>query len=339
MDITELFSEYPLLKFIDIVDSAVLFPVLILLFVVYQVNYPQKDSKKILWLFLPFIFSVFCSILDEIDTSTQASLNSYSFNLFSTVLGFLLFFITLFFIPTVLLKTYQVIQFSKDKQEKKWLISLWLFELIFLTSWLLTVVLSIFIEYEITSLMHIIAVFTSLLIHWVAYVGVYKLKLANEKKKIKELISNSSKLEEVKTVSYDVGLSKKIEKTNETTIKTSITSSENIHYQALEALCSKQKIYMDSTLDRNKVADMLGISPSYVSQLINSITNENFSTYINTFRVEEAKKLISNKEFDNYNLLSIGLECGFPSKATYYNWFKKITGMTPNMYRKHINKS
>ncbi|MEL6943801.1 MAG: helix-turn-helix domain-containing protein, partial [Bacteroidota bacterium] len=90
----------------------------------------------------------------------------------------------------------------------------------------------------------------------------------------------------------------------------------------------------DRTLDRNRVAEMLCISPSYVSQLINSITGENLSTYLNRYRVEDAKALLTDKEFESYSLLSIGLECGFTSKTTYYNWFKKITGMTPSAYRK-----
>jgi YesN/AraC family two-component response regulator len=79
---------------------------------------------------------------------------------------------------------------------------------------------------------------------------------------------------------------------------------------------------------------MLNISPSYISQIVNSSTGNNFATYINHYRVEDAKKFILDKEFQNYSLLAIGLECGFSSKTTYYNSFKKITGLTPNAYRK-----
>ncbi|WP_452601463.1 helix-turn-helix domain-containing protein [Pontimicrobium sp. MEBiC06410] len=71
-----------------------------------------------------------------------------------------------------------------------------------------------------------------------------------------------------------------------------------------------------------------------MSQLINTVTGENFSTYINRYRVEAVKRIILDPEFDNYSLLAIGLECGFSSKTTFHNSFKKMTGMTPNAYRK-----
>jgi YesN/AraC family two-component response regulator len=185
--------------------------------------------------------------------------------------------------------------------------------------------------------MHIIALFTTLLIHWVAYFGVYKLNLANDQKNIRELLLNRRTQAEIIPVVDNPPLIEeaKVSKEHISILKEPKKPSEdNIYYKELERLCSDQKIYRDSTLDRNKVAEILGISPSYVSQLINSITGENFSTYINRYRVEEVKNLLLDKEFDNYSLLSIGLECGFSSKTTYFNWFKKITGTTPNTFRK-----
>ena len=44
--------------------------------------------------------------------------------------------------------------------------------------------------------------------------------------------------------------------------------------------------------------------------------------------------MLLHPDFSNYSLLSIGLEVGFNSKATFYNSFKKNTGITPNEYKK-----
>jgi AraC-like DNA-binding protein len=284
-------------------------------------------------MFLPFLFSLGHSILEEVSLQVQLP----SLNIISSILGVTIFIITFLFIPIILVKTYQIIHSSKNKEEKKWLLRLWLFEVVLLLSWLMTILLSLFIEYEIPDIMHFIALFSTILIHWVAYVGLYKFKLANDQEQIRKLLLDR-KIEEKISIddSYPqvFELTKAVREPSVALKEPKKLSIENNYFQELERLCSDQKIYRDSNLDRDKVAKMLGISPSYVSQLINSITGENFSTYINRYRVEEVKKLIVDKEFENYSLLSMGLECGFSSKTTYYNWFKKITGMTPNTYRK-----
>jgi AraC-like DNA-binding protein len=67
------------------------------------------------------------------------------------------------------------------------------------------------------------------------------------------------------------------------------------------------------------------------------ITGDNFASFINNYRVEAVKKMILDSDFENYSLLAIGLESGFTSKTTFYDAFKKATGMTPNSFR-NMNK-
>jgi len=68
--------------------------------------------------------------------------------------------------------------------------------------------------------------------------------------------------------------------------------------------------------------------------LVNQFSEKNFSDYINSLRVDEAKKLLKNADFEAYTIVAIGLECGFNSKSTFYTAFKKFTGQTPTAYRK-----
>ena len=44
--------------------------------------------------------------------------------------------------------------------------------------------------------------------------------------------------------------------------------------------------------------------------------------------------MLQNNEFINYNIEIIGLESGFNSKTSFFTTFKKVTGMTPNQYKK-----
>jgi AraC-like DNA-binding protein len=84
------------------------------------------------------------------------------------------------------------------------------------------------------------------------------------------------------------------------------------------------------------VASDLGMSKSYFSKLVNSYSSYNFSDFINSLRVEQAKKFLSDDEFSQYTIVAIGLECGFNSKSTFYSAFKKFTSETPTSYREQF---
>lgn len=331
LDITKMFEVYPFLRILEVIDSEVLLPVFIFLFIANQLNFSKFNIRKMFWLFIPSLIStlVFAYLEFSLNDDFSQEINLQS--IIGAILTVVVLLILLFFYPYILFKTYKVIQFSKNKQEKKWLIYLWCFEVFILGSLMLIVILAPFIISEILNALQILALFSTLLIHWIAYTGVYKLKLINERSKIRNLIDYYKYDESQGIHNFESSEMSFDEKEVKEQI---LISKDNIYYKKLEALCSVQKIYRESNLDRNRVADILGISPNYVSQIVNSITGQNFSVYINTYRVEEVKELILDKEFDNYSLLAIGLECGFSSKTTFHNSFKKITGMTPNTFRK-----
>jgi AraC-like DNA-binding protein len=75
------------------------------------------------------------------------------------------------------------------------------------------------------------------------------------------------------------------------------------------------------------------MTKSYFSKLVKSHSSYKFSDFINSVRVEQAKKLLSDNEFSQYTIVAIGLECGFNSKSTFYSAFKKFTSETPTTYR------
>ena len=331
-------EQFPFLRIVEVIDSEMLLPAFILYFVIHQVNHPQKHAKKLRWLFVPALIStVFVArIIFGLDGNEQ----NVDLHSISAIVGILLMVILLlvitFFIPFVLVKTYKLIQYSKQKEEKKWLFRLWSFEVLILGTLLILITIGPFIIEELSSAMQTLALFATFIIHWIAYTGVYKLKLINEQIGIRTLLSSRAPVKTELTADNTSLLkhTKPIIDQTATIKESKKHTKENVYYKELERLCIEQKIYRDSTLDRYKIAEKLGISPSYVSQLINTVEGENFSTYINRYRVEEVKNLILDKEFDHYSLLSIGLECGFSSKTTFHNTFKKITGVTPNTYKK-----
>jgi len=95
----------------------------------------------------------------------------------------------------------------------------------------------------------------------------------------------------------------------------------------------KNKPYLDNELKLLTLAKELDIAPHHLSQVINEHLNLNFFDFVNQYRVEEAKKELT-KGLDNRTLIALAFDVGFNNKASFNNYFKKYTGMTPTHYLK-----
>ena len=120
--------------------------------------------------------------------------------------------------------------------------------------------------------------------------------------------------------------------------KSSFTN-DNAYFKQFCYLIEKKRLYRDDKLSLTSIAEQLNISANYLSQLVNELSDYNFSEFINHYRVEEAKNHLIHPDFSNYTIAGIGLESGFNSRSAFYSAFKKHTGLTPSKYRKKHNIS
>ena len=118
--------------------------------------------------------------------------------------------------------------------------------------------------------------------------------------------------------------------------KNSALNNEISHeiLQRLQQSMNEQKLYRESDLRLEKLADALNVSRHHLSQVINEQTGMNFFEYINHLRIEEAKLLLAIHSKKQLNVLEIAFSVGFNNKVSFNNTFKKITGKTPTDYRK-----
>jgi len=72
------------------------------------------------------------------------------------------------------------------------------------------------------------------------------------------------------------------------------------------------------------------MSVNHLSQVINQQSGKNFFKFINEYRVEEAKRLLTDQSTQKYTILAIAYDCGFNSKSSFNTIFKQYTGKTPS---------
>ena len=103
-------------------------------------------------------------------------------------------------------------------------------------------------------------------------------------------------------------------------------------YQELCKFITEQQLHLNTELSLPQLAEQSGWSKHNLSQAINQGAGKNFFDFVNSLRVEHAKKLLVSSA--NMNILDVSLDAGFNSRSAFYNAFKKHTQMTPNEFRK-----
>jgi AraC-like DNA-binding protein len=106
----------------------------------------------------------------------------------------------------------------------------------------------------------------------------------------------------------------------------------------LSSLMEKDKLFLTNDLSLPTVAEKLGISIHETSFLINETAKDNFYNFINKYRVEEAKKLLTSAKMEELNIVGIAFASGFNSKTTFNTTFKKMVGISPSQYSKQHKK-
>jgi AraC-like DNA-binding protein len=103
----------------------------------------------------------------------------------------------------------------------------------------------------------------------------------------------------------------------------------------LENVMQEKEIFKNPNLKLNDLAKEINVSGHQLSQLLNDNLEKNFTLFINEYRINEACKILATKT--NLTIEAIGDEVGFNSKSTFFATFKKIKGMTPNIYQQNIS--
>ncbi|WP_258166403.1 helix-turn-helix domain-containing protein [Paenibacillus sp. PCH8] len=95
--------------------------------------------------------------------------------------------------------------------------------------------------------------------------------------------------------------------------------------------------YSDASLTLYRIAEQMGKSEKFISQLFKEHTGENLSDYVERVRIDMATDLLreSQKTIDD-----IALTTGYNSSHSFRRAFKRVRGISPSAFRQmdHTNK-
>ena len=156
----------------------------------------------------------------------------------------------------------------------------------------------------------------------------------------KEILNFEKESKQSKVIGYDLneasGKGIKSEAENDTTDKNNflgIEKSKKIYTELCE-LIEKERLYADPNFTREELVERLHTNRTYLSQIIKIHTGKNYSQFINSYRVKDAIKILSDPEKKDYPLKNLSQDLGFVSSNTFSKVFQQAVGMSPSNFRK-----
>jgi AraC-like DNA-binding protein len=102
----------------------------------------------------------------------------------------------------------------------------------------------------------------------------------------------------------------------------------------LENYMISKRAYQNPQITINDIATELDIPRHYITQVLSERLQKNFFTWINDYRIADAKRKLRDKKSANLTILAIAYDSGFNSKSSFNSIFKKYTGQTPSEFSK-----
>lgn len=112
-------------------------------------------------------------------------------------------------------------------------------------------------------------------------------------------------------------------------------------YDKLVDKVNQDRLYLDPDLNMEKLTAATGYSRHQVSEVLNQYADISFYPFINRFRVEQVcaqmKKAAVKDNLSSLNMLELSYACGFKSKSSFNEYFRRFTGETPSQYWSNLH--
>ncbi len=108
---------------------------------------------------------------------------------------------------------------------------------------------------------------------------------------------------------------------------------KNSAWPALHQKVIDHQLYKKEGLTVHELAHHLEMTAHQLSSILNQKIAGGFSTYINGLRIEFAKTLLIDPDYQHLSIEGIAKESGFQSRSSFYRFFKQECQMTPSAFK------
>lgn len=107
----------------------------------------------------------------------------------------------------------------------------------------------------------------------------------------------------------------------------------------IETFILENRPYKDVKFNLSSLSVAIGTNSSYISKAIRYKGYPNFSSYLNSYRINYVKELFTEVDFQKTTLMYVYSEAGFSNQSTFNRVFKQIEGTTPSEYLQKNKKT
>lgn len=119
-----------------------------------------------------------------------------------------------------------------------------------------------------------------------------------------------------------------------------LSATDSLLCDGIQQLFFQQQLFLQANLRLTDVARLLDVPEYRISKLLRSqFAANNFNQFINTLRIEHAKKLLADPTKSHWPVLVIGMESGFATAGPFTRAFKTMVGFTPHEYRQTFSRT
>lgn len=114
-----------------------------------------------------------------------------------------------------------------------------------------------------------------------------------------------------------------------------LTPEDLVLVAALQRAMAEDRLYRRENLTIGQLAAGQGLPEYRLRRLINrGLGHRNFNSFLNGYRIAEAKAALADRGQDAVPVLTIALDAGFASLGPFNRAFKAETGLTPTAWRR-----
>lgn len=100
-----------------------------------------------------------------------------------------------------------------------------------------------------------------------------------------------------------------------------------------------EELYLNCDLTLPELAKSVDLTAHQVSQALNGQMNQNFFSFVNSYRIDQARDILLDPETASMPIVELAFEVGFKSKSSFYDAFKRATNMTPTQFKRAMKET